>query len=122
MKGVYIIDLEDNKGFICVANDLTAAQEITNIHRQLYSITEPMEGSFHYFPLLSFETDVDAEIRVYKRMKRLFINNTLYCPKITMDVLAQGTWEAKRASSMPAITQTCQKSPSSEHIFKMSVD
>lgn len=122
MKGVYIIDLEDDKGFICVANDLTAAKEMTHLHREMYSIEGNIEGSFHYFPLIAFESDTDAEIRVYKRMKKHMGNTTFYCSKATMETLAKGTWDTKRASSMPLIGMAYKNTPSSDQIFKMSMD
>jgi uncharacterized membrane protein len=123
MRGVYIIDLEEYMAFICVANDLTHAKEITTLHKTLYHIEGNMEGSFHYFPVLLHEADVEAEIRIYKNMTRLLANTTFYCPKTTMEVLAQSTWKPRHASSVPLVTKTAiQNTPSSDQIFKMSMD
>ena len=114
MKGIYILDFDDEVSFICVANDYNEAKNITNNHKQLYQLDNNLEGSYHFYPIYENELDLDAEIRMYKKLKNDNPNNIYYTTKNTLDILAKGTWKSNIKVDIP-------KSVSSDCMFKLSV-
>ena len=65
MRGVYVLDLENNHYFVMSGDEVNSviAEGIILLH-QMKSFIK-YDGSFHYYPVLIDETEYEAEKRVY---------------------------------------------------------
>jgi len=95
MKGVYVIDMSDESMFVCIASSYDSAKAITERTLQhVLNITTgvcPM-NSYHYYPTLPIENDLEAELRVFKTMKSKFFSAQVYSQLPTLEIVAKQTW------------------------------
>lgn len=69
-----MLDYESASAFVIMAGSIQEAQVLSQAHlKDLKDLGNPLpcyEGSFHYYPIQTYETDVEAERRIYMIMVR----------------------------------------------------
>lgn len=117
MKGIYVVDLVDQRFFVCCANDIKDA---------LNAIPPDIvyDYSYHYYPLLENETEEEGEFRIYKKMVINYqLPNVLSRTK-TLSRIASGSWtpSLSRLNNMSdvdlSITSEQKQSPD---VFSLSL-
>ena len=85
MKGIYVLDLADQRLFVCSANDINDAIQIipSNITYDL---------SYHYYPLYENEKDDEGEFRIYKKMIGINSLQNVLARVKTLSRIATGSW------------------------------
>jgi hypothetical protein len=100
MKGIYVIDLNPNDAFLCHADDISTAiqtmEEMLKTIHTIASLTTTIERhmpfSYHFYPLLPYESDVEGEMRLFHRLSNDHPHIRYLSTWGTLSEIAKGTY------------------------------
>lgn len=124
MRGVYVLDLENDHYFVICGSDLREVSREWELLSQQMKLTANYDGSFHFYPIQPNETEYEAEKRIYWMLVKKQGLPSVYARKELLQSIGKGTWtmdmEIKRwihTESMPS----CQDSSTEKEIFQISI-
>lgn len=88
MRGVYVLDLENDHYFLLSGNSVT---EVYCEMNQM-KLCKKYDGSFHFYPIEQNETEYEAEKRIYWMMVNKQGTCNIYSRKELMESIGKGTW------------------------------
>jgi hypothetical protein len=122
MYGIYILDLDSGHFYMSPAQSLQEIQEALQREQQSNHLPSESkwEGSYHFYPILSEETEPEAEKRVFLLLARQYGNTNIW-PRYTFrEVLARGTWSP--GLRLAYISESVQSSATEkENVFSISI-
>ena len=123
MKGIYVLDLTN--GHMC----MVLAQDYHDAQLQAEAILTTLdgwtfEGSYHYYPILTEETDREAERRVYVLLGKRWGLDSVYTHKEFMESIGKGTYgpemELRKMMDVSSVDSLKSKMEDKE-VFSMSI-
>jgi len=96
MKGVYVLDLDNGHVFIMIANDVQEARDqlplyLAELNMELHRNAR-FDGSYHYYPIMTTETDIEAEKRVFLITAKHYGIGVILARAEIRDSIGKGTW------------------------------
>uniref|UniRef100_A0A6C0M0T2 Uncharacterized protein n=1 Tax=viral metagenome TaxID=1070528 RepID=A0A6C0M0T2_9ZZZZ len=120
MKGIYVFDITDNYSYVICCNSYEEAEiNVKNSILQLLPDAK-LEGSFHFYPILSNETFVEAETRIYKTIIASIKDIKVITSQHTLEYLAKGTWPPIGLHRVDSNIDS-STTPKSDTIFNISL-
>jgi len=120
MKGIYVFDITDNYSYIICCNSYEEAEiNVKNSILQLLPDAK-LEGSFHYYPMLSNESVAEAETRIYKTIIASIKDIKVITYQNTLEYLAKGTWPPIGLHRVDSNIDS-STTPKSDTIFNISL-
>lgn len=117
MKGIYVIDLNPNDTFLCYADNISTAIETLDATLvtldPLATIERHLPFSYHFYPLLPLESELDAEMRLYHRLTKDNPHIRYLSTWTTLSEIAKGTYPPTYVPNLP---NNPKKYPSSSDI------
>jgi len=120
MKGIYVFDITDNYSYVICCNSYEEAENNIKISIQQLLPGAKLEGSFHYYPMLSNETNVEAETRIYKTLIASIKDIKVITSQYTLEYLAKGTWPPIGLHRVDSNIDS-STTPKSDTIFNISL-
>lgn len=124
MRGVYVLDLENQHYFVMSGSDIQTviAECIILLHQMKMFIK--YDGSFHYYPMLLDETEYEAEKRIYLMMAKNYGIQHVYARKEILHSIGKGTWSADMEIKNLVRTESLHsvhESSAEKEIFQISI-
>ena len=124
MRGVYVLDLENDHYFVMCGSDIKEVSSEWNLLSQQMKLTANYDGSYHFYPIQSNETEYEAEKRIYWILVKKQGLSFVYARKELLQSIGKGTWtsdmEIRRwihTESIPSF----QDSSAEKEIFQISI-
>lgn len=124
MRGVYVLDLDNNNYFVMSGNEVQTV--ITDCIILLHQMKSPIkyDGSFHYYPILLDETEYEAEKRIYLMVAKKNGIQGVYARKEVLHSIGKGTWttdmEIKNLNRTDSIS-SIKEASTEKDLFQMSI-